>query len=155
MSRMFRSLRPSQPQNLRGFTIIEVMVMLVILLIGILLLTRLQGVQVNTGSANRQRTEAVFLAQQTIESLRAYSVIPSTTGADAYTDIDSGSDSVKGLAATYARTWTVTTTASPAYKTVEVAVTWQDSRGKSETVSLTSYVSAADPAVSGQAITGT
>ena len=140
---------------MRGFTIIESLVVLVILLVGILMLTRLQGSQSHIGSSNRQRTEAVFLAQQTIESLRAFSVVATTSGADAYADIVAGSDSVKGLSATFARSWNVSDQASPAYKVVEVAVTWQDARGKSETVTLTTYVSPADPALSGQAITGT
>lgn len=150
-----QNAQAARPGRLRGFTVVEALVVLLILLGGILVLTRFQGTQINVGAQNRQRTEAVFLAQQTIESLRAFSVVATTAGADAYADIVSGTDSVKGLAATYARTWTVTDKGTPAYKTVEVSVTWQDARGKNETVTLTTYVSAADPALAGRAITGT
>ena len=75
--------------------------------------------------------------------------------ADAYADIVSGTDSFKGQAATFARAWTVTDQAVPMYKLVEVSITWADARGKSEAVTLTTHVSAADPALAGRAITGT
>ena len=138
----------------RGFTILESMIALAVILIGILAITQMQTTQVAAGTSSRQRVEASLLAQQVIEGLRAYATIPATGGATAYADIATGADSVASSGVTYARNWTVESKTGPEHKVVAVTVTWTGS-GKAESVTLTTIIGAADPALSGRLISGT
>ena len=138
----------------RGFTILEAMIALAVILIGILAITRLQTTQVSAGDSSRQRIEASLLAQQVIEGMRAFSTVPTTTGATAYADIAAGSDSVASGGVSYARSWTVTAQSGPERKLVAVTVAWT-AKGRQETVTLSTMIAPADPAVSGRLISGT
>ena len=137
----------------RGFTILEALIAAAIAIIGVLALTRLQTTQVSAGDASRQRAEASLLGQQVIENLRAFSTVPTTSGATAYADIAAGSDSVTSEGVAYARAWTVNAQTGPDRKLVTVTVTWTR-QGKTETVTLATLIAPADPAVSGKLISG-
>lgn len=138
-----------------GFSIIEILVALLILAGGLLTVAKFQVVLVQTGSESKQRTEAVLLAQQKLESLRSFVQITSCAGCVDYSaDIANSSDSVTGRNAVFTRTWTVTSSTNPAYKTIEMKVTWPDLHGVTKTVVLNSQVTNADPASSGNLVLG-
>lgn len=138
----------------RGFTILESMVALAIILVGILAITQLQTTQVTAGVSSKQRVEATLLAQQVIEQYRAYATVPATAGVTAYEDIADGSDTVAAAGTSYARSWTVTNKTGPAHKLLVVSVGWTVS-GKSEAVTLTTIIAPVDPVLSGRLISGT
>lgn len=138
----------------RGFTILESLIALVIILVGILAITRLQTTQISAGASSKQRTEATLLAQQVIENFRAYTTIATSVGATAYADIATGSDAVAAAGTNYARTWTVTAKTGPEHKLIVVTVNWPAS-GKTEAVTLTTIIAPLDPALSGRLISGT
>lgn len=140
--------------RVRGFTILESMIALAVILIGILAITQMQTTQVVAGASSRQRVEASLLAQQVIEGLRAYATIATGSGATAYADIADGSDAVTSAGVTYARAWTVETKTGPDHKVLAVTVSWSGG-GKKETLTLTTIIGATDPALSGRLISGT
>lgn len=135
-----------------GFAMVEVLVTLLILAGGLLAVGKFQGTLIENSSLAKQRTEAVMLGQQKIESLRAYEVLTTTTGKFAYADIATGADTVNGTNATYARSWAVAASSSPAYKRIAMTVGWTDNRGGAQSVSLATLVSSSDPALSGSLI---
>ena len=81
-------------------------------------------------------------------------MLTTTPGYNAYSDIISGSSATIGSNATYTTTWTVTTNTSPAYKTINMIVSWLDRRGTTKNVNLTSIISQIDPETSGALIYG-
>jgi prepilin-type N-terminal cleavage/methylation domain-containing protein len=62
----------NKPYYSRGFTLIEVMLALLILALGILGISKLQGTLVKNSSDANQRAVAVSLAQKKIDDLRSY-----------------------------------------------------------------------------------
>lgn len=70
-------------QNLsKGFTLIEVMLALLILALGILGISKLQGTLIKNSSDANQRAVAVSLAQKKIDDLRSYVETDLTGGSD-------------------------------------------------------------------------
>lgn len=136
-----------------GFALLEVLVTLLILAGGLLALSKFQGTLMQNSSVARQRTEAVMLGQQKIEDLRSFEVMSTATGKLAYADIATGSDSISATTATFTRSWTVTANTNPTYKNITMAVSWSDSRGAAQSVTLGSMISSTDPALSGSLIT--
>lgn len=135
-----------------GFAMVEVLVTLLILAGGLLAVGKFQGTLIENSSLAKQRTEAVMLGQQKIESLRTYEVLTTTTGKFAYADIAAGADTINGANATYNRSWTVAGSSSPTYKSIAMAVGWTDNRGSAQSVSLATLISSSDPALSGSLI---
>lgn len=124
----------------RGFSLLEVLITLVVLAGGLLAIGGLYGKIMNGSAAAKERSEAVVLAEQKLEELR-YTL---------YANIAAASDAnpIAGTAASYARSWTVTSSVSPnpVYKDVTVTVSWTDSRNQSQSATLTSRISGIDPA---------
>jgi len=102
----------------RGFTLIEVLVALVLLVIGIFALSKMQVLGVRGTGFNKETTVATTLAQKKLEELKgtAYTAVAS--------DATGSQDQMGGIA--YTTTWSVNEAgASPGrYKTVTVTVTW-------------------------------
>ena len=139
-----------------GFTIIEALISLVIMGFGILSLAGMQaGLSRNADDA-KQRTEAVRLAQEKIESFRSYTGIASTVVGQGTTSITAlnwnaltgSTDSITTNAA-YTRTWTLGGSSGDPMRGLTVNVAWTDRAGEAQTVSLSSVVSKTDPADSG------
>ena len=75
-----------------GFTLIEALVALVVMSVGTLTLSRLQASMRNGADMAKQRSEAMRLAQDKIEGLRAIDGI--TTGSNAWNNLAGGTDTV-------------------------------------------------------------
>ena len=132
-----------------GFSMIEVLVAMLIIPIGLLGVAKFQTNIMITGAETKTRSEALYAATSKIEELRTFA-----NNTD-YSSIASGSDTIAASAGSNAvltRSWTVTDVASPNYKVIVVSVGWTASSNQPDSVSLTSYISMADPVVSGKRI---
>ena len=144
---MNRNRKLFQSQN--GYSMIEILVALVIVPFGLLGVAKLQSNVMVAGAETKTRSEALYAAEKKIEELRTFA---NTTS---YSTINSGNDNIaasSGSNAILSRTWSVTDSASPNYKTVVVDVGWTGSNSQANSVSLTSYVSMANPVASGQLV---
>ncbi len=124
-----------------GFSTVEALVALLILVVGLLAIASYQSDLLSVGGQSKARSEAVQLAEDKLEGLRqliqesSYTAIASnTTG-----------ESITGTNATFTRKWTVTSATHS--KTVNVAVSWTDKTGTPQ-VALTSVVTWNDPTLS-------
>ncbi len=102
-----------------GFSLVEVLIILVVLSVGVFALARMQGIGLANGVDIKLRTQAAALAQQKSAEL----AVGAVAGA-------AGQDTVKSNAMTFNRTWEVT--ANPAHPTqlfIDVDVTYTDIAG--------------------------
>ncbi len=98
-----------------GFTLIEVLISLVILSLSLLALAGLMVITTKNNSFGNYLTEAVTLAQDKLEELRAIN----------WNNIVSGADTKKGATQIdFNRSWNVSTNGS--IKTIEITVDWND-----------------------------
>lgn len=159
-----------------GFTLIEAMVALVLLVGGLALAVHLLVASARSAGTDQAMSVALAMAQEKMEDLRDYEALPTTTGKTAYQDIAnnaggslaSGTSAVSGTG--FTRTWAVsnwyfpvaegvatTTVPSPApaypdFKQVTVSVTWRDEKNELRSVALTSMIPRIDPAFSRRAL---
>lgn len=137
---------PNQKSQ-HGFSLAEVLVAMAIVPMGLLGVAKFQSNMMINSAETKTRTEALYIAEQKIEDLKSFAT------STVYSAINTGNDTVTantGSNADLTRTWTVTNSTSPNYKTITVNVAWTGSDNVSNSVSLTSYVSLAEPVVSGQ-----
>ena len=130
----------------RGFTIVEALVALVVIAFGMLAIVGFQLNVSRNSDVARQRAEAVRLAQDRLEELRAFQRVTTLVGERAYNDIVSEvSTNVTPTNSntTYSRTTTVTTAGE--LKLVTVSVAWVDRANETYTVSLNTVISESDP----------
>jgi Tfp pilus assembly protein PilV len=123
----------------------EVLIGIAIFAIGMLALASMQGALTRTTAEAKVRTEAVNIAEETIEVQRGFFWLETTAGTFAYADIINGTQSVTRNNVSYTVTQDVTdhyydlatdsfTTTAPTgitisnYKTVAVTVAWADDR---------------------------
>ncbi|MDE2627448.1 MAG: hypothetical protein KGL99_09885 [Burkholderiales bacterium] len=138
----------------RGTTLLEALIAFLVLTLGMLTVARVQThLRLNADMA-RQRSEAVRLAQEDLESLRAYAVLAAASGARSYNDIASRSrtvDSDSGYATdtSYLVARAVDAGGTPSAKAASVTVSWTDRSGGAQQVALSSVIAGADPAFSG------
>ena len=107
----------------RGFTLLEALIALLVLSFGMLAIAGFQATLSRNSDLAKQRTEALRLAQQKMERLRAFGQVATdpTTGAGHkfnYTDdvVSSTTPEVIISNATFSRTWTVAANASNSEK---------------------------------------
>ena len=158
---MMRTQHLSQrPQ--RGVTLIEALVAMVIMAFGMVALVGLQSNMRRSADVAKQRGEAVRLAQQQIEQLRAYSVlaVPATPAAgvrafdsialagDSNDAIPSGSNATFRLVKTVVP-WIEPSQPGPTMQAVTMTVSWGDRTGDTQRVQLHSFISRADPGLGG------
>ena len=132
----------------RGQGLIEILVVCVIVVISCLSLMQFQAALSYKDSLALQRSDATILALTEIESLRDFQTLAVQTPYAAYSSIASGSASTNGINATFLTTWTVTTNVSPAYKVLDVVVSWTDIRGTAQSVHLTTNIAGIEPVFS-------
>ena len=114
-----------------GFTIIEVMIALLVLLVGMAGVLSLQLTAMQATSFSRHATEASVLAEDKIEQLRTVPV------GDLVSDSDQvDARGIPDLTALYSREWTITV--GTEQTTVTVAVSWDEQGGEPYTITMSS-----------------
>jgi type IV pilus assembly protein PilV len=100
-----------------GFTLIEILIALVIFSISMLAFAGLTVTATRSGSYGSRMTEAVTLAQDKLEELKANS----------WEEIISGEDQETGATGiNYTRNWNVLETGNRNLKTVSIKIDWKD-----------------------------
>jgi Tfp pilus assembly protein PilV len=138
----------------RGTTLLEGLVAFLVLSLGMLSVVRVQTqMRVNSDVA-RQRSEAVRIAQEEVEKMRAFSSIAVRAGASAFASLASGTVDVNASEpvatnADFVLTREVTAADVPASKNATVTVAWDDRTGTQQQVILNTLIAGHDPAYSG------
>ncbi len=141
-----------------GTSLIEALVALLIVSFGMLAMVEVEGKLRRSADIAKQRGEAMHLAQQEMEQLRAYSVL--TLGANplagtwSYAEIqdpqainfDAGDPDSN---ATFSLIRQVTDWSEPQQKAVRIEVHWHDRSGAEQFVVIDSLIARADPGLSG------
>lgn len=146
-------VRPATPQLARGVSLIEALVAFAVLAFGMLGVAGMQATLRYNGDIAKQRSEAVRIAQESLEDLRSFSVLAPTPGhAQSYAAIASAPQAVVPGYTTnteYHRSGTVGESAplntQPATKTLVADVQWTDRSGTLQTVRLASMVAGVAP----------
>lgn len=123
----------------RGITLVEALVGFLVLSMGVLGAARLQSWLRLNGDIARQRTEAVRLAQQDMEQVRAFA------NAAAFDSIATRQATSSDTPTTFTLTRTVTSASDAALKHSQVSVSWLDRRGATQAVQLQSDLSSTAP----------
>ncbi len=157
---------PRPRSNARGFTILEALIALLVLSFGMLAIAGFQTTLSRSADLAKQRTEAMRLAQQKMETLRAYGQVatdPTLPPAHRFNYTDDVVSStvlpytgpeIVSSNATFSRTWTVTPSAADTERWINVVVAWNDRAGQAQTVQLLSVISKFDPQSVGTLATG-
>lgn len=132
-----------------GQGLIETLLVFLLISGSVVALLTFQNYLAYSNNVVQQQATAMNLAINKIETLRDFSAL---TGTGSYASIASGSSTSSGNSTTYTITWTITTTASPSYKVIDVTVSWTDRRGTSQSIQLTSRVAGIDPTFSASII---
>ena len=93
---------------MRGQSLLEVLVGIVIFAVGMLALAQLQGNLSKSSAESNARTVAINIAEETIERARSFSQVTAAVGVDAFNNIVSGSRTETRGGIPYAVTQTVT-----------------------------------------------
>ena len=145
---------PPTARRQRGTTLLEALVAFLVVSLGMLTVARVQTqLRLNSDLA-RQRSEAVRLGQEDLESLRAFSVVAASGGLRSYADVVSASttvDSAAGYATNtrYTVARQIDAASAPGAKSASVTVSWNDRSGAAQQVALNSIINGNDPAYSG------
>lgn len=136
----------------RGTTLLEALIAFLVLTLGMLAIARVQAqLRLNAETA-RDRSEAVRLAQDEIESLRAFSVLAAAPGMRSFESIASATRQVGtgGTSQTaYVVARQVDAVGALAAKNVVVSVRWADRSGAAQQVTLASVIAGISPGYSG------
>jgi Tfp pilus assembly protein PilV len=148
-----RTLRASRRRSPRGTTLLEALLAFLVLSVGILTIGRVQT-HLRLGSdIARQRSEAVRLGQEELESLRGFAMAAASAGVRSYAEIASGAatfDTAGGYATNtrYQLLRDVETSPDGASKRTAITVGWTDRRGDAQRIVLSSIIVGHDPAYS-------
>src|SRR5512138_3092240 len=136
--------------RIRGVSLIEAMVALAVMAFGMLAVVGVQSTLRLNADVAKQRSEATRIAQERIESQRAFTTIEGPGGYEQMI-VDAGPTPVADLATntTYTVRSVVATSADPPGKVLRVTVSWNDRAGDPQQVVLVSTIAAAAPALSG------
>ena len=137
-----------------GSTLLEALIAFLVLSLGMLAVARVQTHLRLGAELARQRSEAVRLAQEDIESLRAFSALAASAGARSYEGVASATrtvDSSTGYASNtrYLVQRRIDAASAPQAKMASINVNWTDRSGNAQQVALHSIIAATDPAYSG------
>jgi Tfp pilus assembly protein PilV len=140
-----------------GFSLIEAMLAFLLVGFGLIGLARLQTEFFKSIDNTRIRTSALNYAQQKIEELRSFALQNDYVNAfDAQNGATDNCDPLginspcQGVSATLQRTIVLNDCAgSVPCRLVQINVTWMDSAGSKQVISLGSYISGLEPVKSG------
>ena len=150
------SLKPATAMT--GTGLIEALVALLIVSFGMLVMIEVEAKLRSIADIAKQRGEAMHLAQQEMEQLRAYSVLAlganPLAGTWSYAEIhdpqainhDAGDPDSN---ATFSLIRRVTDWSEPQQKAVRIEVHWHDRSGAEQFVVIDSLIARADPGLSG------
>jgi Tfp pilus assembly protein PilV len=146
--------RRSTLHSQRGTTLLEGLVAFLVLSLGMLSVVRVQTQMRTNSDVARQRSEAVRIAQEEVEKMRAFSTLAVRAGASAFASLSSGTVDAAageplGSNADYVLTREVSTADVPASKNASVTVAWDDRTGTRQQVVLNTLIAGHDPAYSG------
>jgi Tfp pilus assembly protein PilV len=128
----------------RGMSLVEALVALLIIGFGLLALSMMQLNLSRNADVSRQRSEAIRLAERHIDKLRSYTGISSgTINWNALSTVTT--DSIAQSNTSYTLTTTLGGATTDAMRSVEVSVAWNDRTGAAQSVALASVIANSDP----------
>ncbi|MBK1713713.1 prepilin-type N-terminal cleavage/methylation domain-containing protein [Rubrivivax gelatinosus] len=144
--------KPSRPVQ-RGVSLVEAMVALAVMAIGLLGVVGLQATLRANADLSRQRSEAVRIAQDRIDQLRAYTSLDDIKG-ETYDGIAAAPGeriTATNVNTEYTLYQDVQTLAAGRAKTVSVKVAWRDRRSETDNqwVDFGTLVTGVPPALAG------
>ncbi len=142
------------PGAQRGVALMEALVAMVVMALGMLAIAGIQATMRLNADVARQRSEANRLAQGEMEALRSFVIMATTPGKLAWDDIITPTPAEREVDlqtanARFVLQRIVTTSASPALKSLSVTVSWVDRTGQRQSVVLNSIIAGAEPGLSG------
>lgn len=150
------------PNRSRGISLVEALIALVVMAFGMLALVGIQSTLRASSDIAKQRSEAVRIAQESIEQARGYSVLEPTAGRTAYADLVTlDGQAIDGYTTntSYHLTREVIDRPAQNHKLLRVEVRWYDRtsdphRGAApQHVTLSTVVARADPALTAVLVT--
>lgn len=131
----------------RGVSLIEALVALAVMGFGMLGVVGMQVSMRQNSDIAKQRSEATRLAQEAIETRRAFvTMTAAPSGFLAWSDLTAPpSETINGTNAAYTRTILLPDTGSGRSKDLIVTVTWTDRAGNAQSVRLVSSVTGSTP----------
>lgn len=136
----------------RGVSLVEALVALAVMAFGMLAIVGIQSTMRLNSDVAKQRSEAVRIAQESLERWRAFSVLDTTAGRTAFADIGTLDDEVVAGYTTntnYTLSRTVTDVPAQSHKVLQVAVAWVDRADGPQRVVLNTVIAGIDPALFG------
>lgn len=137
----------------RGVTLVEAMVAFFVMALGMLAAVATQMTLRLNNDVAKQRSEAVRLAQNDLDTARSFVRMAATQGLRSYADIlptlAPESLPFSGTNASYSFIREVPEELQFPYRAISAQVTWQDRQGQTHPVRLDTIVAGVDPALSG------
>lgn len=135
----FRGLFFSRPlSNLRrndgGFSVIEVLIAVILVVVGLVAFGNLGGSIVDQNTYQKRSDQALTLAQQKLEDLKNLALSSTLTSSN------NGSDTPSIANNAFSRSWTIANGGAGSLATLAVTVTWSD-KGATKTERLRTYLS--------------
>jgi len=136
----------ARPQQ--GVALVEALVALAVMAFGMLGLVGVQATLRQNADTARQRSESVRIAQEEVETWRAFALLNGPTGSISYNTLLSGSATpISGTNATYSVTRSVN--AEAGYKVMTVDVDWSDRNAAAQKTRLSTAIAAVAPELAG------
>ena len=157
MAVSYRNPGHHRPRLQRGVTLIDALLAFLVLAAGVLAVAKLQWHLQSHADSSRWRSEATRLAQDDIESLRAFAALPAdatASGAASYERIETMTASVDRLNAAalttvFQLTRRIDDSNAPRLKSATVSVAWTARDGGLQQAVLNSAIAGENPALSG------